>query len=135
MDDVRCGDRKLFVCHLEDETIQVTSKKTEANGVEKIEKYQWSRKWSRGMGDDNLADTLLPEDVPRLPSFFSSLVSRRYAFHLQIVLKIKRGVSSKPILLRIPIQIVHASVEKHPAGPSDWEVEFSDDLRAPAYVP
>lgn len=75
--------------------------------------------------------TLLPEDVPRLPSFFSTLVSRRYAFDVQLVFGAKLG--SKPVHLRIPVQIVHAPVEKHPDRPS--HVEFEDDLKAPAYVP
>jgi hypothetical protein len=77
--------------------------------------------------------TLLPDDVPRLPSFFSTLVSRRYAFDVQVVLGSKLGVSYKPMYLRIPVQMVHGPVGKHPDGPS--EVNFEDDLNAPAYVP
>jgi hypothetical protein len=77
--------------------------------------------------------TLIPDDIPRLPSFFSSLVSRRYAFDVEIVLRTKLGVSNKPVHLRIPVQIVHAPVGKCPGGPP--ELEFEDNLKAPAYVP
>jgi hypothetical protein len=76
--------------------------------------------------------TLLPDDVPRLPSFFSTLVSRRYAFDVQIVLS-KLGVSHKPMHLRVPVQMVYSRIGKCPDGPP--EVVFEDDLKAPAYVP
>jgi hypothetical protein len=74
----------------------------------------------------------LPDDMPRVPSFFSTLASRRYAFDLQIVVGTKRGISQKPLRLRIPVQIVHTPVEKNPDGLS---VDFEDDLQAPVYVP
>ena len=78
-----------------------------------------------------LLTTLLPDDVSHLPSFFSTLVSRRYVFHVQLLFGTKLG--RKPVHLRIPVQIVFASVEKHRDGPSDDELE--DDRKAPAYVP
>lgn len=74
--------------------------------------------------------TLLPDDLPRLPSFFSTLVSRRYAFDLQVMLGPRLH---KPMYLRIPVQIVHGSVGKHPDGP--LEGDFEEDLNAPAYAP
>jgi hypothetical protein len=78
-----------------------------------------------------LLTTFLPDEVPRLPSFFSTLVSRRYAFDVQIAFGNKLG--SKSVRLRIPVQIVHAPVGKHLGGPLD--VGFKVDLKAPAYVP
>lgn len=74
----------------------------------------------------------LPDDMPRLPSFFSTLASRRYAFDLQFVVGTKRGISQKPFHLRIPVQIVHTPVEKNPDRLS---VDFEDDVTVPAYVP
>ena len=74
--------------------------------------------------------TSLPDDVPRLPSFFFTLVSRRYVFDVNVVFGNKLG--GKTVHLRIPVQIVHAPVGKQPDGHPD--VEFKDDLKAPAYV-
>jgi hypothetical protein len=76
---------------------------------------------------------LLPNNCPRLPSFFFSLVSRRYAFDVQIKLISDSGMCShKPMKLRIPVQMVHAPLEKLFFAPQEFDIE--DDLKAPAYV-
>jgi len=73
-------------------------------------------------------------DAPRLPSFFSSLVSRRYAFDVEIKFGSDLGIKSqKPMKLRIPVQMVHAGLEKGWGGLP--EAEFDEDMKVPAYVP
>jgi hypothetical protein len=75
----------------------------------------------------------LPQDCPRLPSFFFSLVSRRYAFDVRIRLLSESGICShKPMRLRIPVQMVHAPLSKMFYAPP--ESGFDHDLKAPAYV-
>jgi hypothetical protein len=75
---------------------------------------------------------VLPEDFSRLPSFFSALIARRYAINLQIILGTKYSIaSSKPIKLRIPVQIIHSPTRKSAIAHSAAEVE---DLDAPPYV-
>jgi hypothetical protein len=75
---------------------------------------------------------ILPEDFSRLPSFFSTLVARRYAFKLEIALGTRYSITSrKPIKLRVPVQIVHTPGRKSAIAPP--EIEF-DDLDAPPYV-
>lgn len=77
---------------------------------------------------------LIPLDAPRLPSFFSTLVSRRYAFDVEIRFGTELGIrAQKPMRLRIPIQMVHAGLEKGWGGPPD--ADFEDDPKVPAYVP
>lgn len=77
--------------------------------------------------------TMLPENISRLPSFFSTLVARRYAFDVEIVFGVGRGIAlHRPIKLRIPVQVVHAPALKCPSRPS--EVALEEDLKAPPYV-
>lgn len=78
--------------------------------------------------------TFIPYDAPRLPSFFSSLVSRRYALDVDIRLGTDLGMPpQKPMKLRIPVQIIHAGLQK------GWdnlaEADFEEDQKLPAYVP
>jgi hypothetical protein len=77
---------------------------------------------------------LIPHDAPRLPSFFSTLVSRRYAFDVEIRFGTDLGIKpQKPMRLRIPVQMVYAMLEKGcGSAPED---EFKDNERVPAYVP
>ena len=77
--------------------------------------------------------TKIPDDVPRFPSFFSTLVARRYAFDVKIVFGSRLG--GKPMYLRVPVQVALAPVEKSPHGPLDFDFDFEEDLKAPAYVP
>ena len=77
---------------------------------------------------------LIPYDAPRLPSFFSTLVSRRYSFDVEIQFGTDLGIKSqKPMKLKIPVQFVHAGLEKGWGGPP--EVDFEEDSKVPAYVP
>jgi hypothetical protein len=77
---------------------------------------------------------LIPYDAPKLPSFFSSLVSRRYAFNVEIRFGTELGIrSQKPIKLRIPVQMVHAGLQKSWRELPDGD--FEDDPKVPAYVP
>jgi hypothetical protein len=77
---------------------------------------------------------LIPYDAPNLPSFFSTLVSRRYAFDVEIRFGTEFGIrSQKPMRLRIPVQMVHAGLSKGSDGLPD--AEFEDDPKVPAYVP
>lgn len=77
---------------------------------------------------------LIPYNAPKLPSFFSSLVSRRYAFDVEVRFGTELGIrSQKPMKLRIPVQMVHAGLKK------SWrelpDADFEDDPKVPAYVP
>lgn len=77
--------------------------------------------------------TVLPRNFSRLPSFISTLVARRYAFDLEIILSLGRDVAlHKPIKLRIPVQVVHCPAQKCRSRPS--EVAIEEDLKAPPYV-
>ena len=77
---------------------------------------------------------LIPADMPRLPSFFSALVSRRYYFEVEVRFGTKNRIpAQRPMRLRIPVQMVHAGLEKGWGGAP--EAEFDDDPKVPAYVP
>lgn len=66
----------------------------------------------------------LPKNFSRLPSFVSTLVVRRYVLDLRIVFTTGRGIDlHKPIKLQVPIQIVHAPVEKCESRLSELEIE------------
>lgn len=77
---------------------------------------------------------LMPNDAPRVPSFFSTLISRHYAFDVTIKFGTEHATrSQRPMKLRIPVQIVHAGLSK------GWDCcpdeDFEDDLEVPAYFP
>jgi hypothetical protein len=77
---------------------------------------------------------LIPYDAPKLPSFFSTLVCRRYAFDVEIRFGTELGIrSQKPMKLRIPVQMVHATPAKGWGGLPD--ADFEDDPKVPAYCP
>jgi hypothetical protein len=76
----------------------------------------------------------LPSDAPRLPSFFSALVSRRYAFHVQAKLSSESGIFSHDRLrLKIPVQVIHAPRK---TGFNEREDEMlENEAEVPYYVP
>ncbi|KIM99900.1 hypothetical protein OIDMADRAFT_55793 [Oidiodendron maius Zn] len=77
---------------------------------------------------------ILPEEFSSLPSFFSTLVVRRYAINVEIFFESRRSiVPHKPVVLRIPVQIVHASNNVEKCMNTLPEERF-DNLKAPAYV-
>lgn len=81
-----------------------------------------------------MVKALIPYDAPKLPSFFSSLVSRRYAFNIEIRFGSAAGIKpQRPMRLRIPVQMVHAGFHKGWSGLP--EAEYEDDPEVPAYVP
>lgn len=74
----------------------------------------------------------LPSDAPRLPSFFSGLVSRRYAFHIEAKLGSESGNCLHDRLrLKVPVQVIHAPIDTEVGE----EVELDDATEAPIYVP
>jgi hypothetical protein len=76
----------------------------------------------------------LPPDAPRLPSFLSALVARRYAFHVQAKLSSKSGIClHNRLRLKVPVQVVHAPLEKE--FDTHFEVDLDDDSKSPIYVP
>ena len=73
----------------------------------------------------------MPEDVPRVTSFFCPLVSRRYAFYTEIKLRAGDGILSQTKLkLKVPVQICQA--------PSDLvcfeDVDVESVEKPPVYV-
>ncbi|KAE9372632.1 hypothetical protein N431DRAFT_457332 [Stipitochalara longipes BDJ] len=74
----------------------------------------------------------LPSDAPRLPSFFSGLVSRRYAFHIEAKLGSESGCCLHDRLkLKVPVQVIHAPINTELGE----EEEVDDTAEAPLYVP
>ena len=79
----------------------------------------------------------LPSDAPRLPSFFSALVSRRYAFHVQAKLSSESGICvHNKLRLKVPVQMVHHAALRQESD--DYlvdDIDLGDDAKAPPYVP
>lgn len=75
----------------------------------------------------------MPSDAPHLSSFLSTLVSRRYAFHIQAKLSSESRVYSHDRLeLKIPVQIIHAPVETEP---DEQEEEEEDESKVQLMSP
>lgn len=79
-------------------------------------------------------ETPTPPDVPRLPSFFSSLVSRRYAYCVKFGFGACLGPRyMKTMRFRIPVQMVHLSVGEDFGDPKPEK--FEDNDKVPPYIP
>jgi hypothetical protein len=76
----------------------------------------------------------LPSDTPRLPSFFSALVSGRYSFHVEAKLSSESGSClHNKLRLNVPIQVVHGPLETE--CNEREEAELDDNPKVPVYVP
>ncbi|KFZ16617.1 hypothetical protein V502_05007 [Pseudogymnoascus sp. VKM F-4520 (FW-2644)] len=100
----------------------------------RLERWMKGREIASGIFEWETAvsvTTILPWSFSRLPSFFTSLVARRYAFDVQITFGHWSSINvfHKPIKLRIPLQIVHFAAGKFLGHSLE-----DDDLEAPVYV-